>query len=166
MNIFYVDKDPVLAARALPDTHIVKMPTETVQMLVSALLRWDLQPEVLTSKGTIHKGGYAHHPCTIWAGDNRENAWWLLRHGFALCAEYTKRYSKTHFAEGQLRTILDSKLIGELPLGPMTPPAQAMPDECKTADSVEAYRNCIRFKIVKKPERFVWNKGQAAPEWL
>lgn len=166
MNIFYTDHDPTVAARNLPDKHIVKMPVETVQMLVSALLRWDLQPNVLTSKGTVHKGGYAKHPSTIWAGDNRENAWWLLRHGFALCAEYTKRYGKTHFAEGQLRTILDSKLIGELPLGPQTPPALAMPDECKVADPVESYKNCIRLKVVAKPDSFVWNKGTAAPDWL
>lgn len=166
MNIFYTDHDPAVAARSLPDKHIVKMPVETVQMLVSALLRWNLQPNVLTSKGTVHKGGYAKHPSTIWAGDNRENAWWLLRHGFALCAEYTKRYGKTHFAESQLRTILESKLIGDLPLGPITAPALAMPDECKTADPVESYRNCIRAKVVTKPDSFVWNKGTPAPEWL
>lgn len=52
MNIFYTDHDPTIAARSLPDKHVVKMPVETVQMLVSALLRWDLQPNLLTSKGT------------------------------------------------------------------------------------------------------------------
>ena len=166
MNVFYVDHDPTAAACSLPDKHICKMPIETVQMLVSALNRWGLQPNVITKAGTVHKGGYAKHPCTVWAGDNRENAWWLLRHGFALCAEYTKRYGKVHFAEGQLRTILDSKLIGELPLGPQTAPALAMPDECKTGDPVESYRNCIRAKVAEKPLSFVWRKGTPAPEWL
>jgi hypothetical protein len=166
MNIFYTDHDPAVAAQSLPDKHIVKMPVETVQMLVSALVRWDLQPNVATKAGTIHKGGYHKHPSTVWAGDNRENAWWLLRHGFALCAEYTKRYGKVHFAEGQLRTILDSKLIGELPLGPLTPPAQAMPDEFKHADPVMAYRACIRGKVASKPDSFVWRKGTPAPSWL
>lgn len=166
MNIFYTDHDPQLAAQSLPDKHIVKMPVETVQMLVSALMRWNLQPNVLTSKGTIHKGGYAKHPSTVWAGDNRENAWWLLRHGFALCSEYTKRYGKIHFAEGQLRQILDSKLIGELPLGPLTAPALAMPDECKTKDPVESYRIYIRHKVSSKPEAFVWQKNRPAPNWL
>ena len=164
MNIFYVDKDPVLAARALPDTHIVKMPTETVQMLVSACIRNHLCHGVLTVAGSLHRGGYANHPCTRWAGDNRANFQWLWRHGVALCHEYEKRYGREHAAAAQLHQLRGC--MDWMPSGLFTTPPLAMPDECKTADAVEAYRNCIRFKIVKKPERFVWNKGQAAPEWL
>ena len=48
----------------------------------------------------------------------------------------------------------------------MTKPALAMPDECKVADHVESYRNCIRAKVAEKPDSFVWAKGTAAPEWL
>jgi hypothetical protein len=166
MNIFYTDHDPAKAAQSLPDKHIVKMPVETVQMLVSAHLRWGLDPQVVTKAGTIHKGGYAKHPSTIWAGDNRENAWWLLRHGFALCAEYTKRYGKHHFAERQLRQILNKRLIGEMPLGPLTEPALAMPDICKTKDPVESYRTYIRYKVASKPESFVWRKSTPAPDWI
>jgi len=33
MNIFVVDKDPIIAARSLLDKHIVKMPLETAQLL-------------------------------------------------------------------------------------------------------------------------------------
>ncbi|GCE65828.1 hypothetical protein OMCYN_01774 [cyanobiont of Ornithocercus magnificus] len=164
MNIFYTDKDPEAAARSLPDKHVVKMPVETVQMLVSALLRHGIQPRVFTSKGTIHKGGYHHHPSTIWAGDTQANAMWLWQHGMSLCAEYSQRYGKTHFAEGQLMLILD--YLPKLPAGDLTSPTLAMPAECKTADPVESYRNCIRAKVAAKPKSFVWSKGTAAPTWL
>lgn len=164
MNIFFVHRDPVKAAQALPDKHIVKMPVEAVQMLVSACLRHGIQPNVLTKSGTIHNGGYAHHPCTIWAGDNRKNAGWLFDHGRALCEEYRKRYGKRHFAEGQLDTI--AQFLCRIPHGEMTTPALAMPDECKTSDPVASYRNYIRLKVVTKPDSFVWAKGSPAPYWL
>lgn len=164
MNIFVVDHDPAKAAQALPDKHCVKMPTEAVQMLVSACLRHGIQPNVLTKSGTVHKGGYAKHPCTVWAGDTQENWYWTLSWGFALCQEYTKRYGKTHFAEGQLNQLLEA--LEGIPAGPLTPPALAMPDECKVADPVESYKNCIRLKVVTKPDSFVWRKGTPAPEWL
>ena len=164
MNIFYTDRDPVVAAQSLPDRHIVKMPVEAVQMLVSACLRHDLQPNVVTKKGTIHKGGYHRHPCTVWAGDSRENADWLYRWGVALCKEYTKRYGKHHFAEGQLEQL--SKTVSLIPADRFTSPAQAMPDECKDVDPVVAYRNCIQHKLDTRPGVFVWNKGTEMPEWL
>ena len=66
MNIFYCDEDPVVAAKSLPDKHVLKMPLETVQMLVSALNRHGIRHEVMTKAGTVHKGGYKNHPCTIW----------------------------------------------------------------------------------------------------
>ena len=164
MNIFFTDCDPDTAARSLPDKHIVKMPVEAVQMLVSACLRHDIQPNVLTKSGTIHKGGYHKHPSTIWAGDTQENWYWTLSWGLALCDEYTKRYGKTHFAEGQLYQLLES--LESIPAGAMTRPALAMPDECKVDDAVESYRNCIRLKVVTKPDSFVWKKGTPAPSWL
>ena len=36
MNVFYTDPDPRLAAQYACDAHVVKMPTECVQMLVAA----------------------------------------------------------------------------------------------------------------------------------
>lgn len=165
MNIFFTDRSPKVAAQSLPDKHIVKMPVEAVQMLVSACLANAVEPEVYTKAGTLHKGGYHKHPCTVWAGANAENYWWTLQWGKALCKEYTKRYGKVHFAQGQLDALEDYYL--QLPAAPsMTPPAQAMPDEFKHADPVMAYRACIRGKVASKPDSFVWRKGTPAPDWL
>lgn len=165
MNIFYTDHNPSAAAQALPDKHIVKMPVEAVQMLVSACLRHGHQPNVITKAGTVHKGGYAKHPSTVWAGDTLANFRWTLVWGIALCAEYTERYGKTHFAQGQLFKLMDA--VDQLHLSDeLTTPALAMPDECKTPDPVESYRNCIRAKVAEKPASFVWAKGTPAPAWL
>lgn len=164
MNIFYTDHDPVQAAQSLPDKHVVKMPVEAVQMLVSACLRHGIQPNVITLAGTVHRGGYAKHPSTLWAGENYSNAYWTWQWGIALCAEYTKRYGKTHFAEGQLRQLI--KFLYQIPNGHLSAPALAMPDECKTTDPVESYRNCIRTKVADRPMSFVWNKGTPAPAWV
>ena len=133
-------------------------------MLVSACLRNDIQPNVITKKGTVHKGGYHRHPCTVWAGDSYENAAWLWMWGQSLCDEYTKRYGKIHFAQGQLDTLADS--VVKLPRTGFTAPAQAMPDECKDSDPVVAYRNCIQHKLDTRPGVFVWNKGTSMPSWL
>ena len=165
MNIFYTDTNPSAAAQSLPDKHIVKMPVEAVQMLVSACLRHDIQPNVITKAGTVHKGGYHRHPSTVWAGDTLANFKWTLAWGIALCAEYTQRYGKTHFAQGQLFTLMDAVDQLQLP-DELTAPALAMPDECKVSDPVESYRNCIRAKVADKPDSFVWAKGTAAPDWL
>jgi hypothetical protein len=168
MNIFYTNVVPDVAARELPDKHIVKMPVEAVQMLVSACNRWGVDHGVLTKAGTVHQGGYSNHPCTLWAGECRSNFHWTLAWGKALCEEYTKRYGKRHFAEGQIDTLSDWSIRQTLPIngGHMTTPALAMPDECKTTDPVESYKNCIRAKVAEKPKSFVWAKGTDAPSWL
>ena len=164
MNIFYTDTDPVLAACSLPDKHIVKMPVETVQMLVSACIRHGLPYDVRTVAGTLHRGGYHNHPSTVWAGDTQQNFSWLWRHGVALCMEYTHRYGKQHACAKQLDAL--ERCLTWIPAGHRTIPALAMPDECKTDDPVESYRNCIRLKVQTKPLSFVWNRGRSAPDWL
>ena len=96
MNIFAVDEDPIIAARALPDKLVVKMPTESIQMLAP----WAFNTHgVLISKpdgGHYGTKGYAHHPCTKWQYEDPANVAWLLLHAFGLCAAYTERYGKNH----------------------------------------------------------------------
>lgn len=145
MNIFVTEADPVLAARGLPDRHIVKMPVESVQMLVSACLRNGIQPDVTTKAGGQHRGGYPHHPCTRWVGGSLCNAVWTHQWGKALCAEYTHRYGRVHFAQGQLDQLQPHLL--HLPNHPVTPFVRAMPDYLRndsTIDTITAYRRYLR----------------------
>ena len=86
MNIFVLDEDPITAA----------------QMMASALRRHGATDEnfialgILTKAGKPYKGGYAHHPCTVWAGDTHPNFSWLAIHGIGLISEYKKRFGKEH----------------------------------------------------------------------
>lgn len=166
MNIFYVDHDPGLAAQDLCDRHVNSQAKESVQMLVSVLQRYDVEHDVRTKSGTLHKGGYPNHPCTRWAGDSFENARWLLQHGMALCMEYTRRYTKVHACYAQLLQI--AALLEDVPFDSheFTTPALAMPDHLKTDCPVDSYRRCIANKVFEKPDSFVWKKGRGEPEWF
>jgi len=100
MNIFVTDPCPIQSARNLPDKHIVKMPLETCQMLSIIYSDWyygvgKLYKQDGTPYRTAH-GAFRNHPCTQWAAANQYNLAWLIRHGQALCAEYTARYNKQH----------------------------------------------------------------------
>ena len=100
MNIFVTDADPIQSARNLPDKHIVKMPLETCQMLAIIYSDWYYGVgKLYKSDGTPYRtahGAFRNHPCTQWAAANQYNLAWLIRHGYALCAEYTARYGKVH----------------------------------------------------------------------
>ena len=100
MNIFVTDPCPIQSARNLPDKHIVKMPLETCQMLSIIYSDWYYGVgKLYKSDGTPYRtahGAFRNHPCTQWAAANQYNLAWLIRHGQALCAEYTARYNKQH----------------------------------------------------------------------
>ena len=100
MNIFVTDRCPIQSARNLPDKHIVKMPLETCQMLAIIYSDWYYGVgKLYKSDGTPYRtahGAFRNHPCTQWAAANQYNLAWLIRHGYALCDEYTQRYGKVH----------------------------------------------------------------------
>ena len=165
MNIFITDPSPIISAQTLCDAHVRKQVVETVQMLVSALNRHDINHDVKTKNGDKHRGGYSNHPCTRWAGDTITNARWLLLHGLSIALEYSRRYGKQHACYSQLRAV--EEVIDQLPAGPLTAPALAMPDQCKTNNTFESYRNAIRLKVAEKPNSFVWVKDPSRkPAWL
>ena len=133
---------------------VPKMVTESAQMMASALRRHGATDEQmpLTKTGKPYKGGYHHHPCTVWAGDSRANFYWLADHALALCKEYTTRFGKTHACEQPIKQMADMCYIiprfnPETSRREMTPFAQAMPDEYKDDDPVVAYRAYYHSKV-------------------
>jgi hypothetical protein len=147
MNIFVLDLDPVKAAQAMDCVRVPKMVTESAQMLASALRRHGATDEQmpLTKAGKPYKGGYKHHPCTIFAGDSRDNFIWLSHHALALCGEYISRFNKVHACHGPIK--LMSTMFHIIPEGELTPFAQAMPDEYRDDDAVKAYRAYYKSKV-------------------
>jgi hypothetical protein len=194
MNIFALSTDPIRAAQMVCDRHASKMCVETAQMMASALLRNGFESEdmPLTSKGTPYKGGYKHHPCTVWAGDNWANFLWLAQHGLALCDEFKMRYGEgrvEHACRKPINKMLNMAwnrkdtgiyyhMQGITTTGPFghllnqewpkkTAFAMAMPDEFKRDDGKEvlAYREYYKSKVFKDGSRPTWAKGRSAPEW-
>lgn len=101
MNIFAVDYDPYVAASMLPDKLVVKMPTETTQMIAHIFSEHYLNLGTIPKKdGTPYKikSSILKHPCTKWAVSDFKNLLWLFHHGIGLCFEYESRYFKTHAA--------------------------------------------------------------------
>jgi hypothetical protein len=163
MNIFVLDLDPVKAARMHCDKHVPKMCVEAAQMMASALRRHGATDEQmpLTKSGTPYKGGYKHHPCTIFAGDSYANFMWLADHALELCNEYFQRFGKVHACHYPINFMRDMNIIDKvIPKGKLTPFAQAMPDEYRDNDAVKAYQAYYHSKQFAK-----WEKGTPAPDW-
>ena len=152
MNIFVTDPSPYVSAQCLPDKHVVKMPLETCQMLsIVCSHKWGHgYGELHRTDGEPYKtskGAFSSHPCTIWANESLTNTWWLLKHGLALCAEYTHRYGKVHSCQ---KTLEEAESI--IPFSVPTTPtsfAFAGPDEFKydtSIDTFTAYKKYISSK--------------------
>ncbi len=78
MNIFYLDKDPVVAAQMMCDKHVVKMILESAQMLSTAhrVLDGDKKAD---SRG-LYKMVHKNHPCSKWVRECDANYEWLWNH--------------------------------------------------------------------------------------
>tara|TARA_B100000787_G_scaffold142515_1_gene111906 strand:- start:993 stop:1562 length:570 start_codon:yes stop_codon:yes gene_type:complete len=164
MNIFYVDKDPVIAAQMMCDKHVVKMILESAQMLSTAV-RVQSGDEKANELG-LYKMAHKNHPSTKWARKSYFNFIWLYKHMIALMEEYTYRYGKNHATE-KLIEPLHNSFYGEIhPFGEnlekFTDPPQCMPEECKGDDTVLAYQ---KYYIIEKAKIATWNKTRSAPKW-
>ena len=172
MNIFVLSPSAYFSAYALCDKHVPKMLLESIQMLVSALRSRGITSDtlieygVLTKAGNPIKGGYKHHPCTIWTGRRRDNFIWLLNHAQALSDEYARRFGKKHALTEPLKGINTIFYTYQIELWKPhehegTPFAQAMPEEYQCNNAVVAYRN---YYLAEK--HFAkWEKGRPAPSW-
>jgi len=146
VNIFAVNDDPRLAARDLPDKLVVKMPTESIQLLTP----WAFNAHgvyIQKPDGTTYGiKGYAHHPCMRWLYDSPANVIWLLEHAIEMSDEYTRRYGKQHgvnYALVQIQQLCET-FYSDLSADDHTAFVQAMPIDFKNeSDPVQAYRNYI-----------------------
>ena len=181
MNIFFLDKDPVIAARMSCDKHVCKMIIESAQMLSTAhrildgeeytdktkngrkIKRWRLKNS--NEEAVIYKASHIKHPSTVWVMQSAYNYRWLYLHMLELNEEFKKRYNHTqdHMTIRKLKDILNHppKNISLGQIG--TDPTPAMPDECKIpGDVVGSYR---KYYIMKKKEFATWKSPAKIPDW-
>lgn len=186
MNIFALSRSPQESARQMLDKHIVKMPTETCQMLHTNIVymqyvhTYGKEPQLKDLKAfhqeigsELMKPAMLNHPSTIWARQSLDNFDWLLYHGVSLCGEYTHRYEKEH---GTQKRIVDCGLYREFienhnyPLDELTPVSIAMDDmyriENTFDDEWEFVIQSYRHYYLEGKWRFAeWRKNRR-PEWF
>ena len=139
MNIFALSKSPHQSAIEMLDKHIVKMPTETCQMLHTNILYiqyvhvYGEEPQLKDLK-RFHK------------------QIWLFEHGLSLCEEFTRRYHKKH---GSHQRILDCYAFDDrvlqhkYPVKGLTPVTIAMDNKYRIENTfddewdfvIESYRH-------------------------
>jgi len=158
LNIFYLDRDPEIAAQMMCDKHVVKMILESAQMLSTA--HRVLDGDGYANKFGLYKATHKNHPSAIWARTCWKQYQWLYQHMCYLMEEYTYRYGKHHKTE-RLWNPLGVK-PQNLKILPFTDPPQCMPEICKADDTVSAYQT---YYILEKSGFATWKK-RVMPEWF
>ena len=178
MNIFALSKDPVESAQQMIDKHVVKMPTESCQMLHTNslyFLFWNChgrEPSLKELKqfhkeshfSYLMKPAMLNHPSTIWARQNKSNYMWLYNHALALCKEFTYRYGKTHGTE---KRILDSFTF-DYNEDELTPVSIAMADEYRLPPKKHSWEFVIdsyRHYYLEGKWKFASWKNNRMPQW-
>ena len=153
MNIFYLNEDPIKAAKHQYNKHIVKMILESAQMLCTAHRYYG-------NEDVPYKSTHLKHPSTKWVIENRLHYDWLYLHMIALGNEYKRRYGKTHLTIEKCRDVLSYTPPGQ-PFDLFKQPPQAMPEAYKDDCSVEAYWNYYiggKKHIANKNEKIITKK--------
>jgi len=154
MNIFAIDQDPYTAALWHTDKHVVKMITESVQML-STTVR-------LSGIDIGYRKTHQNHPCTIWARESLSNWLWLRQLVVALHDEWQFRFNHVPDHHHKAYDVMLTLPIPNIKDIGMTPFALAIPDEFKNDNSVEAYRH---FYSVNKAHLHKWSY-RTRPWWI
>ena len=181
MNIFYLDKNPIVAAEMSCDKHVCKMIIESAQMLSTAhrmidgteytdktkagrrIKRW--RHPNSNMEHTLYKACHTGHPSTLWVMESAYNYHWLYKHMMALNTEFKMRYG--HILDHKTIQLLEGALMyppKNISLNKIaTEPTPAMPDYCKIAgDSVASYR---KYYIFEKQRFATWKSPASVPEW-
>jgi hypothetical protein len=154
MNIFMLDWDVKKCAEYHCNKHCTKMCVEYAQLLCGA-------HHITNSKLDIpYKLTHKNHPCSIWVRNSLSNYLYLCELGLELCKEYTYRYGKRHKSQDVIEWCV-TNLVNICDKG-VTEPPKAMPDEYKTKDVIQSYKN---YYIGAKKEFALWKKREI-PTWF
>ena len=163
MNIFYLDSNPIKSAELHCDKHVVKMIIEYAQLMSTAhrvldgdlyedrtannhrIKRWRLSDSNM--ENVVYKASHINHPSAIWTRASDSNYQFVYDMFVALCNEYTHRYGRVHLTEEKLKDLLQH-LPNNIASADFVEPPQAMPDDVKTSNAVDAYQNY--YRVYKK----------------
>lgn len=156
MNIFYLDKSPVVSAQLQCDKHVVKMILESAQLLCTA------HQELDGFNSDLYKTTHKNHPSAVWVRQSSYHYSWLYHHMAALSEEYSYRYYKRHLTWLKMKDPL-SYLPNNLKDNGFKDPPLCMPDQYKSNDPVVSYQEYYKSK--RNDFRMSWTKRQQ-PEWF
>ena len=165
MNLFILSLIQKEIAEYMMDKHISKILLEAVQMLCSA--KRILAPDD-ESNEKLYKMAHKNHPVTIWCRASKANFVWTLDLVDEMHTEWKYRYG--HPETKQHKSYLIAQYLREhMPpdesfekVG-LTQFALAMPEQYKTDDPVESYRNY--YMSEEKQKIATWKKIREKPEW-
>jgi hypothetical protein len=116
----------------------------------------------------VYKETHKNHPCTLWAGENTANYYWLCDMMQALNSQRVNRGKANHKSYTTLYPYILRGPSGLPESRELTPFVQAMPDEYKHDFTTVAYR---RYLLAKRDEwrtrglDFTYN-DRITPEWV
>ena len=164
MNIFILSLIQKKIAEFMMDKHVSKILLEAVQMLCSA--KRILDPD--DNHECLYKLAHKNHPVTIWCRKSKANFIWTLDLVEELHKEWRFRYGhpdtkfhKSYLVALYLRENMPSD--DKFEESELTRFALAMPDQYKTEDPVESYRNY--YMSEDKQKIATWKKKREKPEW-
>ena len=188
MNLFVLDKDPVIAAQLQCDKHVVKMIVESAQMLCTThrmldgnmkieeryvegslparyrkIKRWTHPDKELDS--LFYKAVHMNHPCTVWTRESKANYVWHYIHFLGLCDEYQYRYGKKHLSDTLLKDALCSipKNIPDIGLTQFPLAMKSNPECMFPDDPVKSYK--LYYQTKQSRFKMTW-KNREVPAWF
>ena len=165
MNLFILSLIQKEIAQYMMDKHVSKILLEAVQMLCSAKRVLNPEDEI---NDRIYKLAHKNHPVTIWCRKSKENFIWTLDLIEELHNEWRYRYG--HPETKYHKSYLVAQILREnipcddsFDVKGLTRFALAMPEQYKTDDPVESYRNY--YMSEEKQKIATWKKRREKPEW-
>ena len=107
MNIFAIDPNPVLCARALCDLRLNKMILEQAQILCTAYRYWFPDTYAIEFENILYKVTHENHPCSIWLRRDFANYQWGVDYFNAMLDEREHRGFAKHLTGIKLRPVFN-----------------------------------------------------------
>lgn len=184
MNLFYLDQDLDVNARCHVDKHVPKMQLECAQMMCTthwidkylgyvprALNSSELaklkevmrvqRPLSMEERDFPYLVCHHNHPCTIWIRESLPNYEWAFCYAHSLSIEQMYRTGGTHKSFEVIKRLPDLENMEDVGSTPFKLAMKIMPDELKSSDPIDSYRN---FYVFDKYDFAKWT-GRGQPWW-
>jgi len=182
MNIFFLSTSQSKCAEYLHDRHVVKMTTETAQLIctyINAKMAnedWMARFSHLIepSQSILYKSTHQNHPCQVWLRESEANFCWLVGLLESLIQEYDHRFKRASnfFSARNIHTIA-LRIIAQYTNAndealELTLPALAMPPQYKVlggiTEVIKSYRHYYAAEKIFQ-SHVKWTRREL-PYWL